>query len=504
MNDALLLSPTAFLEHMLDDVPNGSMPNGSMPTADALRDYENWWCAHGKAISTTVDRAGTPAVRMFNTRGERIDELLMPASYREMLLEGYRRGVIWRAFDESLPASFCLGYVTSFFDMGLYCPYTVSLATAVSVDKYAPPSIRETFLPALLHRDNAVWQGATWMTEIGGGSDLGAYVQTTATHVDGDRWTLDGDKYFCSNVGAELAVVAARPHNAPAGVRGLALFLVPRYREDGSLNYTIRRMKDKIATRSVPTGEVELRDSEAYLLGEAQNGIYIILEVLNLSRVANSVATVALAQRAIADAYKFARHRVAFGKPILEQPLMRRQFDERIEALERGFALTWETVQLASQTWREVGPRYSDTFHLFRTLTHLAKFWTAEFAVQTAKWAMEVNGGLGTLAEVGVERWLREAMIADIWEGPPHRQILDGMEVIERKGAGNLLLDYLAPHADAEALADVRTRLATHFALPADEREAASGDIFAALADFAARALAQKRRGERHAPGNSS
>lgn len=487
MNPELLLSPTAFLQHAL----------GSVPNPDVLRDYEVWWCAQGKASSSAVDRAGTPWVKMFNAQGERVDELMMSAPYRQMLLEGYRAGVVWRAFEESLPASFALGYVTSYYDMGLYCPYTLSLATAASLDKYASTAVRETFLPALLLKDAAVWQGATWMTEIGGGSDLGTYVQTTATPVEGDRWRLDGDKYFCSNVNAELAVVAARPENAPAGVRGVALFLVPRYREDGSLNYYIRRMKDKIATRSVPTGEVELRHSEAYLLGEAQNGIYLILEVLNLSRVANSIASIALAQRAMSDAYTFARSRMIFGKPLIEQPLMRRQFSERMAALERGFALTWETAQLANTIWREIGPRYSDSFHLFRILTHLSKYWTAEFAVQMAKWAMEVNGGLGTLADFGVERWLREAMIADIWEGPPHRQILDGMEAMERKGAGRLLFSHLAPYVTADALAEMQTRVEAHVALPTDDKEAGSEEIFHELADFTAQALFAKAQGTR-------
>jgi alkylation response protein AidB-like acyl-CoA dehydrogenase len=421
---------------------------------------------------------------------------MMLPEYRGMLLKGYSTGVIWRTFAESLPASLALGYVASHYDMGLFCPYTVSLATAMSVEKYASPAVRDQFLPKLLAKDDSVWQGATWMTEIGGGSDLGAYVGTVATQVEGDRWRLDGDKYFCSNADAELAVVAARPENAPSGVRGLALFLVPRYRQDGSLNYTIRRLKDKIATRSVPTGEVELRDSEAYLLGEAQNGIYLILEVLNLSRVCNSVGSIALAQRAMSDAYAFARERVAFGKPVLEQPLMRRQFEERAAALERGLVLAWESVLLAHATWREVGPRYSERFHLFRIITHLAKYWTAEFAVQTAKWAMEVNGGLGTLVEFGVERWLREAMIADIWEGPPHRQILDGMEAMERKGAGKLLFDYLSPFAEPEALAEMQAKVEVHLALPTDEKEAGAGEIFHALAEFTAQTLKEKL--ERH------
>lgn len=482
MNLDIVQSPGTFLKHMLGHVPN----------EEVLHNYESWWISQGKDTSAAVDRAGTPWVKMFDQRGERIDEILFPPDYRKMLLKGYRTGVIWRAFEESLAASFVMGYVTSYFDPGLYCPYTVSLATAASVDKYAPASVREKYLQALLQKDDSVWQGATWMTEIGGGSDLGTHVGTAATHVEGGRWHLNGDKYFCSNAGAELAVVAARPADAPAGVRGLALFLVPRQRQDGSLNYTLRRLKDKIATRSVPTGEIELRHSEGYLLGEAQNGIYLILEVLNLSRVANSIGSIALAQRAFSDAYTFARDRVAFGKPVLDQPLMRRQFEDRAAGLRSGFALAWETVQLAQETWREPGPRYSDRFHLFRIITHLAKYWTAEFAVQTAKWAMEVNGGLGTLAEFGVERWLREAMILDIWEGPPHRQILDGMEVIERKGAGGLLFDHLAPYADEAELTELRARVDSHLMLPHAEREANAEAVFCALADFTAKALLVK------------
>src|SRR5260370_4482082 len=163
------------------------------------------------------------------------------------------------------------------------------------------------------------------MTEVEGGHVLGAGVKTVARPA-AEGWLLTGDKYFASNVGAELAVVAARPEGAQTGVRGLALFLVPRHRRNGKLNYFIRRLKDKIATRSVPTGEVELRDSEGYLLASADSGIYLILEVLNLSRVANSVVSVALAQRAMADALTYADCRTAFGKRIVDHPLLRHQF----------------------------------------------------------------------------------------------------------------------------------------------------------------------------------
>ena len=239
---------------------------------------------------------------------------------------------------------------------------------------------------------------------------------------------------------------------------------------------------------------MELRGSEAYLLGKAQWGIYLILEVLNASRVANSIGSVALAQRALADALDFAEQRVAFGKPLIEQALMREQFEVRATQLQKAWALAWESVTLLNEVWR-LGPPYSERFHLFRLVTHLAKYWTAELAVQMAKWSMEVHGGVGTLAEFGIERWLREAMILDIWEGPPHRQILDGFEVMERKGAHRLLFEHLAEAADRQQLQEMIARVEAHWTLPTEQKEARAEELFQDLARFTADALEKKRVG---------
>ncbi len=264
-----LRSPVQFLEHI-----------GISADHDWLRAYDTWFASEGQAISDAVDRAGTPWLRMFDRLGAPVDEILYPPEYWRMLKHGYRAGVLWRVFEQnSLLPAYLLLYATGFHDPGLACPYTVSLSTACPLSKYGDTNLKARFLPKMLQRDDGVWQGATWMTEIKGGSDLGAAVQTVA-QPDGTKWRLTGDKYFASNAGAELAVVAARQEGAPQNVRGLSLYLVPRRGEDGKLNYRIRRLKDKIATRSVPTGEIELRHSEGWLLGQAEHGIYLILEVL--------------------------------------------------------------------------------------------------------------------------------------------------------------------------------------------------------------------------------
>jgi acyl-CoA dehydrogenase len=462
-----------------------------IPHLEILEPEQQWWSSTVLPISEAVDRAGTPWVRMFDRFGKRVDEILFVPDYLTILRRGYRSGVVWRALEhKSLLPTYQLMHVISFYDPGVCCPYTVSLGTTIPLAKYGSPELQARFLPSLLRKDDSVWQGATWMTEIDGGSDLGAAVKTVARPA-GESWRLTGDKYFCSNVGAELAVVAARPEGAPSGVRGLALFLVPRYRSNGALNYFIRRLKDKTATRSVPTGEVELRDSEGYLLGSADSGIYLILEVLNLSRVANSVVSVALAQRAMADALSYAECRRAFGKRILDHPLLQHQFRARRKGLQNAFALAWEAVHLLNEVWME-RPPYSDRYHLFRLVAHLAKYWTAEFAVDTAKWAMEVHGGLGVLAEFAVERWLREAMILAIWEGTSHRQILDGFEVIERKQAHKLLFRHLAGQGTTPEIQEMESEVHKHLALPRNELEAGAEHIFRKLAVFTAERLSSK------------
>ncbi|AGA34703.1 Acyl-CoA dehydrogenase [Thioalkalivibrio nitratireducens DSM 14787] len=476
MPPVLSASPARLLDHWL----------GADGLSPALAEYERWFHQRGLAISAALDRAGTPGLCMYDRFGQREDRVLYPPEYRDLLDRGYGLGVVARASDErTLMPGYRIGYVTAFFDAGLYCPYTVSLGTLVAVLKYASPALRDRTLPQLAGREKGFWQGATWITEAGGGSDIGAHVRTRAERV-ADGWRLTGDKYFASNVGAEVAVVAARPAGGSDGVRGLALFLVPRRRADGSLNYRIRRLKDKIATRSVPTGEVELQDAEASLLGEPGQGIYLIMEVLNVSRVANSVASVALMQRAIAEARAFAERRVAFGRPLLEQPLLDRQMRERQNSLRACFGLAWESARQLDRVWQE-RPPYSERHRMFRLIAHLAKYWTAEQAIRTAQWAMEVHGGAGVLADYGIERLLREAMILAIWEGSPHRQMLDGLELMARHRAHEGLFTQLGHPPGTD-----RLRATIEHLLNRDqaEREAGVEPVFRELAAWTAEALA--------------
>src|SRR5664279_1541744 len=118
-----LSSPTQFLAPFIP---------GDL--AEKLHDHETWMDQHGRAISTAVDRAGTPWLKQFDRFGSRIDEIMFPPEYWTMLRQGYQAGAVWRAFAEPLRSAYLVGYVTAFYDMGLYCPYTVSLGTAAALD----------------------------------------------------------------------------------------------------------------------------------------------------------------------------------------------------------------------------------------------------------------------------------------------------------------------------------------------------------------------------------
>ena len=158
----ILRFPLSFLRDRLPNIQH----------REWLESEQQWWKVEASAVSEAIDRAGTPWVRMFDRMGRRTDEILYPREYQTILKRGYRSGVVWRALEEkSLIPTYLLMYAISFYDPGVCCPYTVSLGTAVPLAKYGSAELQSRFLPQLSRKDDSVWQGATWMTEIEGGSD---------------------------------------------------------------------------------------------------------------------------------------------------------------------------------------------------------------------------------------------------------------------------------------------------------------------------------------------
>ena len=189
----------------------------------------------------------------------------------------HRAGTL--GMDRPLPAvaKYALQYLFVQAEFGLMCPISVTDTSIHLIRKFASAELKDYLLPKMLSGDVAtMWKGTQFMTERAGGSDVGA-IETIARCEDGE-WRLYGDKWFCSHADADVALLLARPEGAPDGTKGLALFALPRRLKDGRRNaYRIVRLKDKLGTRSMASGEIVLEGAVAYLVGVGRR-----LEVLSI------------------------------------------------------------------------------------------------------------------------------------------------------------------------------------------------------------------------------
>ncbi len=390
-----------------------------------------------------IDRTSRPLLHQWDIVGNRIDWVRLNPAHRQMLENLMSRGIVYRTFREKDPwqVHFAMGYLIA--DPGVYCTITVTQQTAYALYKYADSSLLEKFLPHYLTQDGKkAWYGATFYTEVQGGSDLGAN-RAVARKV-GDHWVIDSpDKYFASNAGiADAALITARPEGNPPGAKGIALFFVPALREDGSPNYHLRRLKDKLATRAVPSSELEMNTSEAYLLGKIEHGIYQALEVLTVARLANSAAAAGIARKAYLEAYHFVQKRSAFGKRLIEHPLIQKDLLEMEVEIEANLILLVKAIEAFDDCWESRPPYDADYFYA-RLLTHLVKNISAEMSARVTQLALELHGGNGFIEDFPVARWHREALVLPIWEGGSNIQALDMLEVIIKKQAHEMLFSKL-------------------------------------------------------------
>ncbi len=259
-------------------------------------------------LARIADRHG-PVLHARDKFGRDEDWIEYHPAYREMekiAFEQYqfhamshRAGVL--GMDRPLPpvAKYAFTYLFVQGEFGLMCPISVTDTSIHLIGKFASPELRDYLLPKMLSADPATfWKGTQFMTEKAGGSDVGA-IETVARN-EGGTWRLYGDKWFCSHTDADVALLLARPEGAPAGTRGLALFALPRRLKDGSRNaYRIVRLKDKMGTRSMASGEIRLEGAEAYLVGDVTAGLKQMMEQVNLSRLSHGVRAAAMMRRCV-------------------------------------------------------------------------------------------------------------------------------------------------------------------------------------------------------------
>ena len=254
-------------------------------------------------------------------------------------------------WNEPMPpaAKYALTFLFTQSEFGLMCPVSMTNSLTRTLKRFGDRKLTERYFDNLTSTDlDHLMQGAMFMTEQTGGSDVGAITTRAVIQTD-DTWKLTGDKWFCSNADADVAMVLARSENVD-GLRGLSLFLLPKVKSDGLLNnYRILRLKDKLGTRSMASGEIRLEGAQAYLVGKRGRGFNQMADMVNNSRLSNAVRAAALMRRAVTEALFFARRRHAFGKRVIEFPLMRRQLAKMLVWAEQARTMVFLTAEAMLQ-----------------------------------------------------------------------------------------------------------------------------------------------------------
>lgn len=398
-----------------------------------------------------------PQLRRYDRWGHDISEVVMPASFTQSkravldAQQALRTEAREAKMNSSLPM-FASNYLLNQADIGMGCALGTGGGMVQSlVAAYAPPDVAEHVLAKFASGE---WAGETaqLLTERTGGSDLGA-LETTARR-DGDTWLLNGFKWFASNCAGEAFVVLAKPEGAPDSSRGVANFLVLRTRRDGSRNgVRVRRLKDKLGTRSVASGEVEFADAEAFLLsGEPTDaaagpsdgkGLGRMMELTNAARLGIALFGLGNARRALVESLCYARQRRAFGGALIDKPLMRRKLAEMIVDVEAAQALVFDGTGATNHRQpRGIGQRIA---------VPVTKLKVCRLGITAASDAIEIHGGNGYIETWPVARLLRDAQVNTIWEGPDNILCLDVRRGIEQTRAHETLLARLR---DAVSVAD--------------------------------------------------
>ncbi|SDB72120.1 acyl-CoA dehydrogenase [Belnapia rosea] len=352
----------------------------------------------------------------------------------------HRPGVLGWPAPMPPAAKYALSYLFVQAEFGLCCPLSMTDALARTLRRFGDPELVARYLPGLTSTDlDALRQGAMFMTEQGAGSDIAATAVMAEPRPDGS-WALTGDKWFCSNPDAGVALVLARRQGGAAGLRGVSLFLLPRERPDGSPNaYRIVRLKDKLGTRSMASGEIRLEGATAFLVGEPEAGFKQMADMVNASRLSNGMRAAGLMRRAVTEAMFVARHRIAFGRPLIEMPLMRRQLLKLVLPMEQARSMVFQ----AAEAMRRSDAGEDGAYALLRILTPLLKFRACRDARRVTGDAMEVRGGCGYIEEWADPRLVRDAHLGSIWEGTSNIVALDVLRAAQREGSLPVLRAHL-------------------------------------------------------------
>ncbi|HZL47501.1 MAG TPA: acyl-CoA dehydrogenase family protein [Solirubrobacteraceae bacterium] len=426
---------------------------------DGLRAIEPGLRAFGEAVAMVVEPAvqalelRPPSLEPADSLGRESQRVTFDPEYARAGRAVCASGIAAAPAFEQAALLYLLAHAG---EGGHACPVVCTAGLIRALRRHGSPELQERFLGPLLEPDyDRCHRGAQFLTEVQGGSDVGA--NRVEAVPEGNVWRISGEKWFCSVADADQFLVTARARGAGAGTRGIGCFLVPRRLPDGTANgFRIRRLKDKLGTRALATGEIEFTGALGHMIGAPEDGFRIAAGVvLNTSRWLNALGSTGLMRRAYLEAASFSRFRTAFGRRIADYPLVRENLAVMKVEEQAALASTLELTALVDAI--DTGTADSEDLAWHRILVNANKFVTSLAATSCVRRGIEALGGNGTIEDFSpLPRLYRDAIVFESWEGT-HNILCDQvLRDLGRLDALDLVLERVRrrlPPGDGEAAA---------------------------------------------------
>ncbi|GAA2103914.1 isovaleryl-CoA dehydrogenase [Actinomadura alba] len=395
-----------------------------------------------------------PVLRTHDRYGNRIDEVEFHPAWHELMRTAVAHGLHaapWAQRREGAHVARAAKFYVWRVDAGHGCPISMTYAAVPALRQ--APELAERYEPLFTSRSYDFGLRAPLtkagllvgmsMTEKQGGSDVRANT-TRAVPSAGGGYRLTGHKWFTSAPMCDVFLTLAQ---APGG---LTCFLVPRVLPDGSLNpMRLMRLKDKLGNRSNASSEVEYDEAVAWRVGDEGRGVRTIIEMVNMTRLDCVIGAAGGMRHGLVEAVHHASHRRAFGRYLVDQPLMRNVLADLAVESEAATVLM---TRLAGATDRSV--RGDDTESVFKRLAlAVGKYWVCKRAPAHAAEALECLGGNGYVEDSGMPRLFRESPLNSIWEGSGNVAALDVLRAMTREPQA---VDAFFAELDAAAGSDAR------------------------------------------------
>jgi len=385
-----------------------------------------------------------PVLKTFDRYGHRIDEVEFHPAWHKLMrmgVENELHSLPWTSDEPTAHAARAALYMTAMqAEAGFACPITMTFAVVPALRaqpelaaEWEPLITASTYDPASVpaaQKGSAIAGMA--MTEKQGGSDVRANT-TIATPIGGGgaggEYELIGHKWFCSAPMSDIFLVLAQTDD------GLSCFLMPRILPDGTRNaFHIQRLKDKLGNHSNASSEIEFHNAWAQMVGEPGRGVPTIIEMVGHTRLDCVIGTAAGMRVGVVNATHHASQRSAFGKLLIDQPLMRNVLADLCLESEAATALAMRLARAYDEAHADAqaGENSSDAQLFKRLATAVGKYWTCKRAPNHAFESLECLGGSGYVEESGMPRLYREAPLASIWEGSGNVMSLDVLRALMR------------------------------------------------------------------------